>query len=1227
MRKHTVRVIVTILFLLTLCLPGPEGLHSAKAGEAVWGPAFAGAAQAPEGEETDGSEDSSQIGGGYAVTGQLQGVGYTTEIFDAQNGLPTSDANCIMGASDGYLWIGGYSGIFRYDGSEFRKMDASEGMTSGRGLFEDSQGRIWIGTNDNGVVVLDHGDDTHLTYKEGLPSSSIRSFAEDEEGNIYIGTTAGVCWVDAGMKVAPVEDERLSGERVLKLQTGPDGLIYGQSKNGRIFSLEEGAVRKLYRSQDLQIGQISTILPDPEKPGRIYIGTQTGELYYGHFGDTGIEMKKISAEPLENIHWLSYDCGRVWAASTEAAGFLDEDQRFHLLRHVPMDSGIEMMTSDYQGNMWFASSTQGVMKVVSTSFQHITEAAGLPEEVVNTTCLYRGDLYIGTDSGLRILDEKLRPVKNALADYIGGARVRCIMADTEGNLWVCTYTDDLGLVCLTEEGEIRGFTTEEGLPHNEVRCVSQGDDGSVLAATNGGLAVLREGKIVHTTRKSSVVTNTVFLTVCQGEKGRIYAGTDGDGIYVIDGDQVSRLGREDGLTSDVIWRIRRDEARGIYWLITSNSIQILRDGRITQVSTFPNNSNYDVFFDKSDHIWIISSYGVYVVDAQAMLEDDVRDYRLYTLANGLTGSPTSNAYSEKDGEGNLYISARSGVCRVNIDSFFEERGSVRLGVSSMTCQSETVQPEPDGSYVLPASRGRIRITPAVLDYTLTDPTVHVYLEGSRDGGITARQSELQALEFTDLGYGDYDLHVQLLDDTGKDVVQEKIIAVEKPPRLMELTIVRVFLLSLLGLLIGFIVWFITKISVQRRQREELRQARQEAWKATQARNRFLSNISHEIRSPIVTIVGMDEMILREETRDVPRRYAGSVREYAMNIRDAAGTLLGLIDDLLEMSRLESNRLQLTEYEYGTENLFRAVAAAARRESGKKDLTFEVDVDEMLPARLYGDGEKIKQILLHLLGNAVKYTHVGGICLTAGVSHIEGDVCTLEISVRDTGLGMKAEEVERLFSAYERLSQEGQDGTGSDELGISVSKRFADLMGGRIRCQSEYGEGTEFTFTVDQKIVEQRGIGAFREWDPEDPQETYVPGFIAPEAEILVVDDNPMNRTIIRGFLKETQMFVTTAVSGTDCMEKLKYGTFDLVLLDYLMPGMDGVETIEEIRKSYPDLPVYAMISNPAVEEGFYESKGFNGCLVKPVDGRLLEETIMRHLPQQIMMKPEEGDGK
>jgi CheY-like chemotaxis protein len=345
--------------------------------------------------------------------------------------------------------------------------------------------------------------------------------------------------------------------------------------------------------------------------------------------------------------------------------------------------------------------------------------------------------------------------------------------------------------------------------------------------------------------------------------------------------------------------------------------------------------------------------------------------------------------------------------------------------------------------------------------------------------------------------------------------------------------------------------------------------------------------------------------------------------YALDIKGATESLLGLINDLLDISKIESGKMHLVEQEYDVETMLRAVIRMIRVRSEAKKLYFDLDIDETLPKRLYGDDGKIKQIILNLLTNAVKYTDEGGFVLKVAVTDRTELSCNLRISVKDTGIGVKKEDLEKLFSAYERLDEEKNSGIQGTGLGLDISRQFALLMNGKLWCESEYGEGSEFILTLSQKIIDATELGIFREDEDASAMGPYVPKFIAPDADILVVDDNPMNLAVIKGLLKPTRMFITTAGSGEECLEKLKSGSFNVVLLDHMMPGMDGIETLQHIRKNYPDLPVYALTANGTAGEDFYKSKGFNGYLAKPIDTVQVEKAIMSHLPENIMMKADE----
>ena len=1173
--------------------------------------------------EVKADEGEFKYGGGYAVTQQIEGVGYAAYVYDATNGLPTSDAMYLLGASEGYIWIGGYSGVIRYDGTIFERLSTSDGLTSARAFFEDSSNRIWVGTNDNGVVVLDGNKRTQITIFDGLPSSSIRHFAEDDNGNMIVGTTAGVCYIDKDFKVGRIAGDFMDTERILKLDKDVNGTIYGQTGNGIVFSIKDLAIDQIYTSSALGLGKITTILADPYSQGKIYYCTERGYIYHGTFGDRGNVLDRVSMASLGTPHWISFDCGRIWVASTSGIGYLDLDGELHELSGLPMDNAIEMMTSDYQGNMWFASSTQGIMKVVTDNFIDMTKADGIPEVAANAACYADGLLYIGSDEGLYILGEEENLIENEITRYLRNIRIRCIITDDDGNIWFATFNKNKGLVCLSYDGKITSFNAENGLEDNSVRCIYKTNDGRILAGTNSGLAIVSEGKVERTVGIENGITNTVFLSLIEGDDGKIYAGSDGGGLYIIDGDDIKCLGLEDGLTSEVVMRLKKDTKNDLIWIITSNSIEYMKDGKIKQVTSFPFNNNYDLHYDNHDNIWILSSYGIYRVKEKEMLEDNIQNYNLYTIANGLPYAVTTQEYSDRDEYGNLYVPGRKGVIRFNINNYFEKSEEIKIAVSSVYCDDTLIVPDEKGTYNLPASMGRITIHPSVMDYTMLNPTVHAFLEGSSDAGSYVQRSELSSLEYTGLSYGNHTLHIQILNNEDNVAHDETFLLVRKP-LLYELLTFRIFLMILMAGVTGYVVWRIMTATVITRQYDEIRLAKDEAERANTAKSTFLANMSHEIRTPINTIMGMDEMIIREDVTDVPKGYYHSIRGYATDIRNATESLLGLINDLLDMSKIESGKMHLVELEYDVQELLRSIVSMIRVRSTEKELIFEVVVDEVMPSKLYGDAGKIKQVVLNLLTNAVKYTEKGGFALNVSMEARENDTCELRFSVKDTGIGVREEDMEKLFTAYERLDEKKNSGIQGTGLGLDISRRFAELMGGNLWCESVYGEGSEFILTVHQKIVDPTPLGVFIEHDISN-KGSYVPQFIAPDADVLVVDDTPMNLNVIKGLLKPTKIFVTTADSGEEAIEKIKETKFNVVLLDHMMPGMDGIETLARIRADYPDLPVYALTANSTAGEEFYTSKGFNGYLSKPVDSEILESTILKHLPPEMVMKKEDDE--
>lgn len=414
-----------------------------------------------------------------------------------------------------------------------------------------------------------------------------------------------------------------------------------------------------------------------------------------------------------------------------------------------------------------------------------------------------------------------------------------------------------------------------------------------------------------------------------------------------------------------------------------------------------------------------------------------------------------------------------------------------------------------------------------------------------------------------------------------------------------------------------LVLLVMILFVMRRQKQELARAKEEVKSANAAKTRFLANISHELLTPVNTIVGMNEMAMRENAENVPAQYFMTMMNYCFDIRDASDSLVSLINDLLAMSDIESGMVHLEEQEYDTKDMLLSLINKEQRRCNEKTLTFEADIDELLPSVMYGDTDKIVQILTNLLSNAIKYTEVGGVVFSVAMLERENNICKIRYSVKDTGKGLTSEDTEKIFAVYESLDESAVSPETGIGLGLDISRKFAELMGGDLVCKSEYGKGAEFILTITQTMKDQTPVGDIIGSQGVAVSGPYIPRFIAPDADILVIDNDPMNLKIFKGLLKDTDVFVSSAVSIEDCIDRIRDTGFSVVFIDQMLIQENAAEIIKKIRSADPDLPIYLLTSNSASGEMFYTTIGFTGYLPKPIDGMTLERTIFKHIPEKM----------
>ncbi len=421
------------------------------------------------------------------------------------------------------------------------------------------------------------------------------------------------------------------------------------------------------------------------------------------------------------------------------------------------------------------------------------------------------------------------------------------------------------------------------------------------------------------------------------------------------------------------------------------------------------------------------------------------------------------------------------------------------------------------------------------------------------------------------------------------------------------------------ILVSSIQDYVDRIKANSHLQDELRIA--EA--ASEAKSSFLSNMSHEIRTPINSIIGMDEIILRE-VKDP------AIRQYANNIQKSSKILIQLINDILDFSKIEAGKMEILPDEYDLSGSIADLCNMTRVKAVDKNLDFIVDVNPETPFSLFGDEIRVKQCALNILTNGVKYTKQGAVTFIVDYEKLDDDHINLIIKVKDTGIGIKEEDIKKLCTPFQRIEENRNrtiEGTG---LGMSIVKSLLEMMGTHIEVESEYGKGSTFIFKVKQRVLSWEAIGDFTERDKKASQSAsnYVEQFHAPDAHILVVDDVKLNLDVIKGLLKPTKIQVDLAESGREMLEMTNKKVYDLIFIDHRMPGMDGVEALQAMKSSQQSLntetPCVALTANAVSgAKDLYIDSGFNNYLSKPVDSVQLEKMVMDYLPPGLILR--EGD--
>ena len=807
-----------LLHLVIRLYRGRERKKAAKAAEkamivalaALLGLAGANSARAQEEARSDRTDFSS----------------YVQTVYSSKNGLPCGEANDIAQTNDGILWIGTYAGLYRYNGREFRWMDGYDSVRNVNCLYVDAEGRLWIGTNDNGLSICINEEISNVVdQSKGLPSDSVRSIIQSSDGYYYVGTTGSmqILTLNSGLKKMNTLWEVNYADHVA---ADENGHVAAVTSDGRLFLLQGG---RILSSRQITNGREAFKSCAFDAKGQLLAGTTANHIYTfsvasGYFETVGMMV----CEGLSSLKDISFlDSGEMFITADSGVAYLDPDGGYHLVNTNDFNNSIDHMLVDYQGNLWFTSSRLGLLRMAPSAFQDVYAAAGMDSRVVNTVVKWQGAYYFGTDKGLDIVDEACRTqLVTPLSQALAGTRIRCMLVDDQDHLWICTYGS--GLIEALPDGGQYLYNSENGSFGSRARLVCQLSGGDILAGGDTGISLIRDHQVVRTIGNTDGLINSMILTATEMPDGSILAGTDGDGIAVLRDGQVEKmLTREDGLSSEVILRTVRDPKADGVFVVTSNGLCYLDgQGAIRCLDNFPYFNNYDVWVKDEDTLFVMSSAGIYVVNRDELLSGKAGvNYDRMDARRGLNSALTANSWNYFDEQtGRLFLPCDTGVFVISADGYESAVHSYRLSLSALWLDNAPVSFELGEPIVVDRAVSKIEMYPEIINYSIQDPIVGFYMEGFDADWAYLTQSSLNTIVYTNLPTGRYTFHLAVLDSNREKVLGEREFEIVKEKEIYDHPWFIIYMLAVPMAAVAWFTWYVMRTHVQRTldiQRREL----------------------------------------------------------------------------------------------------------------------------------------------------------------------------------------------------------------------------------------------------------------------------------------------------------------------------------------------------------------------------------------------------------------------
>lgn len=750
---------------------------------------------------------------------------YVINVYNEQNGLPTGEANTVLQTLDGYIWIGSYGGLIRYDGTTFRNYSVEGAITSSsvRSLFEDSKGRLWIGTNDSGVVLMEKGVFTDIKSPEDNTFLCIRDFAEDSDGTIYVCSNSGIGEIKDNC-IIPYTVEEIDGATVYSVALDSRGRLWGSTSRGDCAVFDDGELTDLF-TPDRVFDGLDIYSVEADKNGNIILGSGENEIVVIGFDNESLEKDSLTVNRYKTGDVTSHnrisalDSGHIFVSGINGLAVIYPDGRVVEFGEEEKAMAVNAAIADYENNIWLASSSYGIIKYSKGCFTTPNQKAQTEGVAINATVFCGGRYYLGHDTGLIICDENWNRVENELTKMFDGIRIRCIIKDDSGNIWIASYSDNAVVCYNTSDESITCFNSDNGLAGDKARVVYQHSDGRIFAGTQTGVSIIENGIVTASYDHEDGLEISSVLCFSEDENGGILIGSDGGGIYSISDSGIENFGFEQGLGEGVVLRMLKNSDENGWFISAGSSLYYWSNNEFTRLTNFTKGAgSIFEFYDKDGKLWLLQNNGIIALDKAQLLSGAPTDCINYGFSHGMTGSINANTHHYLSDDGKLYISTRNGISAFGFEGVSSDLP--RIVINSVSLDDEVVE-SPDKIKVESTTQ-RITIDYSALSFADTTELRVAYRLKGFDRKETLTNKKSGSVSYTNLPGGEYVFEVSVYSPENPDERVTYSLELKKYKRFTETPLFWLIVAVLLILLSCGTVFLATRVkisSMHRRQQE------------------------------------------------------------------------------------------------------------------------------------------------------------------------------------------------------------------------------------------------------------------------------------------------------------------------------------------------------------------------------------------------------------------------